>query len=144
MKFSFGNKSKINTKKTILFVCVENAGRSQMAEGFFRKYASDGYKPISAGTKPTSKINPLAIQVMNELGIDIRKPFHTHHTHSSAAPTILYSIITEVCIISFQPTIVLQSRCVSLRQAAYNLKIVVNSSLELYLIGKLENESNER
>jgi arsenate reductase (thioredoxin) len=71
MKFSFGSKSKIKTKKTILFVCVENAGRSQMAEGFFRKYASDGYEPISAGTKPTSRINPLAIQVMNELGIDI-------------------------------------------------------------------------
>ena len=71
MKFSFGSKSKIKTKKTILFVCVENAGRSQMAEGFFRKYAPDGYEPISAGTKPTSRINPLAIQVMNELGIDI-------------------------------------------------------------------------
>jgi arsenate reductase (thioredoxin) len=71
MKFSFGSKSKIKTKKTILFVCVENAGRSQMAEGFFRKYAPDGYESISAGTKPTSRINPLAIQVMNELGIDI-------------------------------------------------------------------------
>jgi arsenate reductase (thioredoxin) len=73
MKFSFGGKSKIKTKKTVLFVCVENAGRSQMAEGFFRKYAPDGYEPISAGTKPTSQINPLAIQAMNEIGIDISK-----------------------------------------------------------------------
>jgi arsenate reductase (thioredoxin) len=73
MKFSFGTKSKIKTKKTILFVCVQNAGRSQIAEGFFRKYAPEGYESLSAGTKPTSQINPLAIQVMNEIGIDISK-----------------------------------------------------------------------
>jgi arsenate reductase len=73
MKFSFGSKSKVKTKKTILFVCVQNAGRSQMAEGFFRKYAPEGYDPISAGTVPISQINPLAIQVMNEVGIDISK-----------------------------------------------------------------------
>ena len=73
MKFSFGVKSKVKTKKTILFVCVENAGRSQMAEGFFKKYAPEGFVPASAGTKPISQINPLAIQVMNEIGIDISK-----------------------------------------------------------------------
>ena len=73
MKFSFGTKSKIKTKKTILFVCVENAGRSQMAEGFFMKYAPEGYESLSAGTKPISQINPLAIQVMNEIGLDISK-----------------------------------------------------------------------
>jgi arsenate reductase len=42
-----------------------------MAEGFFRKYAPEGYEPVSAGTKPVSQINPLAIQVMDEIGIDI-------------------------------------------------------------------------
>jgi arsenate reductase (thioredoxin) len=73
MKFSFG---KLKTKeqeigKTVLFVCVHNAGRSQMAEGFFRKYAPKGYATLSAGTKPASEINPLAIQVMKEVGIDI-------------------------------------------------------------------------
>ena len=73
MKFPFGSKSKVKTKKTILFVCVENAGRSQMGEGFFRKYAPEGFEPLSAGTKPISQINPLAIQVMNEIGIDISK-----------------------------------------------------------------------
>ena len=57
--------------KKILFVCVENAGRSQMAEGFFKKLAPDGYQGISAGTKPANQINPLAIQVMNEINIDI-------------------------------------------------------------------------
>lgn len=57
--------------KSILFVCVENAGRSQMAEGFFNKYAPNGYEAISAGTRPVSQINPLAVQVMREAGIDI-------------------------------------------------------------------------
>ena len=59
--------------KKILFVCVENAGRSQMAEAFFRKYAPKGYEPASAGTKPIHEVNPVAITVMKELGIDIGK-----------------------------------------------------------------------
>lgn len=59
--------------KSILFVCVENAGRSQMAEGFFNKYAPREYEPISAGTRPVSQINPVAIQVMGEVSIDISK-----------------------------------------------------------------------
>ena len=59
--------------KKILFVCVENAGRSQMAEGFFRKYAPAGYEPISAGTRPTPEINPLAMEAMREIGIDLSK-----------------------------------------------------------------------
>ena len=57
--------------KSILFVCVENAGRSQMAEGFFNKYAPKGYEGISAGTKPVSQINPTAVEAMKEAGIDI-------------------------------------------------------------------------
>ena len=72
MKFSFGS-SKSKAKHTILFVCIQNAGRSQMAEGFFRKYAPKSYEPLSAGTKPTSEINPIAIQAMKEVGIDISK-----------------------------------------------------------------------
>ncbi|HSB57008.1 MAG TPA: arsenate reductase ArsC [Nitrosopumilaceae archaeon] len=59
--------------KKILFVCVENAGRSQIAEGFFRKYATSEYQPISAGTQPVSETNPLAIKAMKEVGIDISK-----------------------------------------------------------------------
>jgi protein-tyrosine-phosphatase len=57
--------------KSILFVCVENAGRSQIAEGFFNKYAPKGYEAISAGTKPISQINPIAVEVMREADIDI-------------------------------------------------------------------------
>jgi arsenate reductase (thioredoxin) len=63
-------KSK-EPEKTVLFVCIENAGRSQMAEGFFNKHAPKGYKAISAGNKPVSEINPIAIEAMNEVGIDI-------------------------------------------------------------------------
>lgn len=70
MKLSFG-KSKLKSEKTIFFVCVENAGRSQMAEGFFNKNAPEGYRAISAGTKPLSQINPVVIEVMKEVGIDI-------------------------------------------------------------------------
>ena len=58
-------------EKTILFVCVENAGRSQMAEGFFNNYAPKGYRAVSAGTKPAGQVNPLAVQAMKEAGIDI-------------------------------------------------------------------------
>ena len=49
-------------EKTVLFVCVENAGRSQMAEGFFRKYAPEGHLAISAGTMPAGQISAVAIQ----------------------------------------------------------------------------------
>ena len=57
--------------KKILFVCIENAGRSQMAEAFFRKYMPKGFEVISAGTKPSTQVNPIVSQAMQELGIDI-------------------------------------------------------------------------
>ncbi|RPI84294.1 MAG: arsenate reductase ArsC [Nitrosopumilales archaeon] len=62
---------KHESKKSVLFVCVQNAGRSQMAEGFFKKYAPKEYEGISAGTMPVSEINPLAVEVMREVNIDI-------------------------------------------------------------------------
>jgi arsenate reductase len=62
---------KHQSKKSVLFVCVQNAGRSQMAEGFFKKYAPKEYEGISAGTMPVSEINPLAVEVMREVDIDI-------------------------------------------------------------------------
>ncbi len=67
------NLSNKSNKRKILFVCVENAGRSQMAEGFFRKYATKEWISVSAGSRPTSEINPIAVQAMKELGIDISK-----------------------------------------------------------------------
>ena len=57
--------------ENVLFVCVENAGRSQMAEAFFRKYAPSKYNVISAGTVPSSQLNPTVVEVMKEIGIDM-------------------------------------------------------------------------
>ena len=56
--------------KKILFVCVENAGRSQMAEGFLRELAPQ-FDVFSAGTEPKPQLNPNVVQVMKEIGIDI-------------------------------------------------------------------------
>ena len=64
--------------KKILFVCVENAGRSQMAEAFFKKFMPKGFEAISAGTNPGSNINPIVLQVMNEIGIDIKSQTPKH------------------------------------------------------------------
>jgi arsenate reductase (thioredoxin) len=46
---------------------------SLMADGCFRKYAPEGYEPISAGTKPTSQINSIVVQAMDEVGVDIKE-----------------------------------------------------------------------
>jgi len=64
--------------KKILFVCVENAGRSQMAEAFFRKYMPKGFEAISAGTKPSTQVNPIVLQAMKEIGIDIENQTPKH------------------------------------------------------------------
>ena len=61
----------MSERLNILFLCVENAGRSQIAEAFFKKYASKKYNAISAGSAPSSHLNPLVVNVMNEIGIDI-------------------------------------------------------------------------
>ena len=59
-------------EKILLFICIENSGTSQMAEGFFNsKYRPRGYRAKSAGTRPAPQINPLAVQPMKEVGIDI-------------------------------------------------------------------------
>ncbi len=74
MGFGLEQLKKEKAEKVILFVCVENAGRSQMAEGLFNaKYRPKGYRAISAGTRPVSELNPLAVQVMKEVGINISK-----------------------------------------------------------------------
>src|SRR5574338_218238 len=82
--------------RKVLFVCVENAGRSQMAEGFFRKYAPSGYEPQSAGTKPTGQINPLAIQAMKEAGVDITG--QTPKTISSSMVYLATHVINMGCM----------------------------------------------
>ncbi len=58
-------------RPNILFLCVHNAGRSQMAAGFAREIGGDKIKVWSGGSEPASQINKIAIQAMNEIGIDI-------------------------------------------------------------------------
>ena len=58
-------------KPTVLFVCVHNAGRSQMAAGYLEHLAGDRIDVLSAGSQPADQINPVAIQAMAEEGIDI-------------------------------------------------------------------------
>ncbi len=59
------------TTPTVLFVCVHNAGRSQMAAGFLRHLADDTVRVLSAGSKPADRLNPVAVEAMREVGIDI-------------------------------------------------------------------------
>jgi arsenate reductase (thioredoxin) len=58
-------------KPAVLFVCIHNAGRSQMAAGWVRHLAGDRVRVRSAGSEPAEQINPLAVQAMAEVGIDI-------------------------------------------------------------------------
>jgi arsenate reductase (thioredoxin) len=64
---------------SVMFVCVHNAGRSQMAQGFLQHLAGDRVEVRSSGTMPGDQVNPAAVEAMAELGIDI----------SSATPKIL-------------------------------------------------------
>lgn len=94
--------------KKVLFVCVGNSARSQMAEGFFNHLAKGKAIAASAGTSPSSEISPLAIQVMKEAGIDISR-----HKPKKLTPEMLESadrVITmgcgveESCPSAFVPT----------------------------------------
>jgi len=57
--------------KTILFVCVENSNRSQMAEAFARLHGAGLVEASSAGSKPSGRVNPKAVEAMKELGYDL-------------------------------------------------------------------------
>ncbi|PZU39953.1 MAG: heat-shock protein HtpX [Microbacterium sp.] len=61
----------MSDKPTVLFVCVHNAGRSQMAAGYLRALAGDDVEVLSAGSAPKDQINPVAVAAMAEEGIDI-------------------------------------------------------------------------
>ena len=61
----------LNKKVRVLFVCIENAGRSQMAEAFARRMAPELVEAISAGSRPSGKINPVVAEAMREVGCDL-------------------------------------------------------------------------
>ena len=60
-----------DAKPSVLFVCIHNAGRSQMAAGYLRHLAGDRIEVRSAGSMPADQINPIAVEAMREEGIDI-------------------------------------------------------------------------
>jgi protein-tyrosine-phosphatase len=60
------------TRPTVLFVCVHNAGRSQMAAGLLRSLSGGAVEVLSAGSMPADQINPVAVEAMAEVGVDIR------------------------------------------------------------------------
>ena len=74
-------------KPTVLFVCVHNAGRSQMAAGYLHHLAGDRVDVLSAGSAPGDRINPVAVEVMREDGVDITaarpKVLTTEAVHNS-------------------------------------------------------------
>ncbi|WTW98310.1 arsenate reductase ArsC [Streptomycetaceae bacterium NBC_01309] len=61
----------MSDKPSVLFVCVHNAGRSQMAAGFLRHLGGDNVEVRSAGSIPGDQVNPVAVEAMKEVGIDI-------------------------------------------------------------------------
>jgi arsenate reductase len=71
--YTLGMKKNVDTtpQPTVLFVCVHNAGRSQMAAGYLQHLAGDRVTVLSAGSEPKDQINPVAIEAMSEEGIDI-------------------------------------------------------------------------
>ncbi len=73
-------------RAAVLFVCVHNAGRSQMAAGYLTHLAGDRINVLSAGSEPSDRVNPVAVQAMAEEGIDI----------ASARPRLLSTEAVEV------------------------------------------------
>ena len=81
--------------KRVLFVCVENANRSQMAEAFARMEGGDAIDAHSAGSKPSGVINPKAIHFMDELGYDLRT--HTSKSLDAIVGMDFDAVVTMGC-----------------------------------------------
>lgn len=83
-------------KLRVLFVCSQNAGRSQMAEAFLRRFAGDTFEVESAGLNPAERVHPLVQQVMGEVGIDLsgKKPQNVFDLFRQGR---LYDYVIAVC-----------------------------------------------
>lgn len=64
-------KMRETRKQKVIFLCTQNSARSQMSEGFLRHYGGERFEAYSAGIEPTSEVHPYAVEVMEEVGIDI-------------------------------------------------------------------------
>ncbi|MCL6509976.1 MAG: arsenate reductase ArsC [Anaerolineae bacterium] len=80
-------------KKRVLILCTANSARSQMAEGILRWLGGDRYEVFSAGTKAT-RVNPFAIRVMDELGVDIRSQYSKTYEQFIGQP---FDAVITVC-----------------------------------------------
>lgn len=89
----------IGGKPTVLFVCVHNAGRSQMAAGFLRHLAGEAVEVRSAGSAPADQVNPLAVRAMREIGIDIgdQKPAMLIEEDSAASSVVITMGCGDAC-----------------------------------------------
>ncbi|MEV6966072.1 arsenate reductase ArsC [Hamadaea sp. NPDC051192] len=89
----------MTNRPSVLFVCVHNAGRSQMAAGFLRTLAGDAVEVRSAGSAPADQINPVAVQAMAEVGIDItgQRPRILTPEDSEASSVVITMGCGDVC-----------------------------------------------
>lgn len=79
----------------ILFVCVENSNRSQMAEAFARIHGGEGVEPFSAGSRPSGRVNPRAVEAMREKGYDLTR--HGSKSLDEIPPGPYDAVITMGC-----------------------------------------------
>ncbi|XVU30319.1 arsenate reductase ArsC [Actinoplanes sp. CA-054009] len=86
-------------KPSVLFVCVHNAGRSQMAAGWLRHLAGDRVEVRSAGSEPAGEINPVAVRAMAEAGIDIttEHPKRLEYATAEASDVIITMGCGDAC-----------------------------------------------
>ena len=83
-----------NRPTRVLILCTGNSARSQMAEGWLRQLGGEAFVAASAGTKPAERVNPLAVQAMAEVGIDISAHFPKHLERFVAEP---WDYVFTVC-----------------------------------------------
>lgn len=85
----------MTSRPSVLFVCIHNAGRSQMAAGFLRTLAGDAVVVHSAGSEPADRVNPAAVEAMAEAGIDISGQIPARLTHEAVEASDV--VITMGC-----------------------------------------------
>ncbi|MGQ9573444.1 MAG: arsenate reductase ArsC, partial [Dehalococcoidia bacterium] len=102
------DKLEVSDMKYVLFVCVGNSGRSQMAEAFFNRFSRGRYRALSAGTQPARSVSRAAIAAMAEVNIDIsaQQPKALTEQMSQQANRIITMGcgVAESCPISLHPT----------------------------------------
>ncbi len=96
---TMSDTSAATGKPSVLFVCVHNAGRSRMAAGWLRHLAGDAVEVRSAGSAPAKTINPVAVEAMREVGIDItdQQPRKLEYASAQASDVIVTMGCGDAC-----------------------------------------------